>query len=258
MESQSSPRLPVVPEPVYTTISKAADAAASPIWMRRWEADRFSPVGVFTIGGGLLRAQGAVARDLFAASRLRLYTQGCTLLTLFATALYGAILGSSVGPAQVVPAAIKFPAVILASCGLCLPSFYIFQALAGARLTFQQALAAVMMLGAAAGLILLACAPIVWFFSVSTEGDASAFVAGLNAMVIGVSVAFGFHFLTRTHRYTAWKYGERMFDLRVMALWFALVLLVAAQMAHFIGPLDDERGWLGTERGFFLAALFAA
>lgn len=254
--TQSSPRLPAVPDHAYHACQAPEPSPVRP-WILRWESDVFAPVHVLSVGGGLLRAQGAVARDLFAGAGLRAYTQGCALLTVFATVLYGAILGSTVGPAQVLPAAVKFPAVILLACGLCLPSFFIFQALTGARLTLQQALAAVMMLGGAAGLILLACAPIMWFFSVSTESDAGGFVAGLNACVICMAVAFGFHFLTRAHRYTVWKYGERLFDLRVMVIWFLLLLLVAAQLAHFIGPLDAERSLLETRRGFFLAALFS-
>lgn len=223
-------------------------------WLRRWEADEFKPANMLAIGGGLLRAQGAVSRDLFDSRSLPTYIGGCALITLFACVLYGAILGSTAGPAQVLPAALKFPAVILASCGLCLPSFYVFQALTGARLSLPQAVAAVLMLGAAAGLILLACAPIVWFFSVSTE-DSSGFLGGLNAAVIALSVAFGFHFLSRAHRYVSWKYGERLFDGRVLAVWFLLLVLVAAQMVHFIGPLDKDRGFADTKRGFFLTAL---
>lgn len=224
-------------------------------WLSRWEADEFHPASMFAVGGGLLRAQGAVSRDLFTSRGLATYIGGCALLTVFAGMLYGAILGSTQGPAQVLPAALKFPAVILASCGLCLPSFYVFQALTGARLTLLQAVASVLMLGAAAGLILLACAPIVWFFSVSTEGDAGGFLAGLNAAVIALAAAFGFHFLTRAHRYVSWKYESRLFDGRVLAVWFILLLLVAAQMAHFIGPLDAGRDLVETERGFFLTAL---
>ena len=76
------------------------------------------------------------------------------------------------------------------------------------------------------------------------------------AVIIALSTTFGFHFLARTHRYVAWKHGERLFDGRVLALWFVLLVMVAAQMAHFIGPLDTERGLFDTERGFFLAELF--
>jgi hypothetical protein len=246
-EPGGTPYRPPLPRPERPALPKA--------WMRRWDADNFTRASILSVGGGLLRAQGAVCRDLFAGRDLHGYILGCTLLTVFACVLYGAILGSIEGPAQVLPAAAKFPAVILASCGLCLPSFYVFQALTGARLSLAQALASVMMLGAAAGLILLACAPVVWFFSVSTEGDGGEFLSGLHAAVIALSVAFGFHFLSRTHRYTAWKYGERLFDGRVLAVWFVLLILVAAQMAHFIGPLDGERGWLEAHRGFFLSAL---
>jgi hypothetical protein len=78
----------------------------------------------------------------------------------------------------------------------------------------------------------------------------------MHAVIITISTAFGFHFLSRTHRYIRWKHDERLFDGRVLMVWGALLLLVAAQMAHFIGPLDADRGLFETQRGFFLSALF--
>ena len=225
-------------------------------WFKRWEADEFTVTGPLSVGAGLLRAQGAVARDLFGDRNLNTYIAGCGLITVFASLLYGAILGSVGGAGEVVHAAIKFPVVIVGACAICLPSFYVFQALTGARLSLKQALASVLMLGAAAGLILLGCAPIAWFFSVSTTADSGAFLGLMHAVVIALSTTFGFHFIARTHRYVSWKHGERLFDGRVLALWFVLLVLVAAQMAHYLGPLDNERGMFETERGFFLSALF--
>jgi len=223
-------------------------------WMRRWESDDFRRNGMLSVGTGLLRAQGAVARDLAGGCSLNTYIAGCGLLMLGAAMLYGAILGSTQG--LVLQAALKFPVVIVGACGTCLPSFFVFQALMGARLSLKQALAAVLMLGAAAGLILLGCAPIMWFFSVSTSGDADIFLGVMNGLILAFSTLFGFHFLSRTHRYLKWKHDQRLFDGRVLALWGVLLVLVAAQMASFIGPLDADRGLFETERGFFLQALF--
>lgn len=243
---------PVDGPPAYGTV------VANPPrpWFKRWESDEFQLAGPLSVGNGLLRAQGAVARDLLGSRNLNTYIAGCGMITVFASLLYGAILGSVSGAGQVAFAAMKFPVVIVGSCAICLPSFYVFQALTGARLTFQQALASVLMLGAAAGLILLGCAPIAWFFSVSTNDGTTTFLGLMHAVIIALSTTFGFHFLARTHRYVAWKHGERLFDGRVLALWFVLLVMVAAQMAHFIGPLDTERGLFDTERGFFLAELF--
>jgi hypothetical protein len=224
-------------------------------WMKRWDADDFKRAGPLSVGAGLLRAQGAVARDLLHARCMNTYIAGCGILMVGAAVLYGAILGSASG--LVWQAALKFPVVIVGAGGICLPSFFVFQALMGARLTLQQALAAVLMLGAAAGLILLGCAPIAWFFSVSTSGDADVFLGAMHAAILSISTLFGFHLLNRTHRYLKWKHGERLFDGRVLMLWGALLILVAAQMAHFVGPLDTERGLFETRRGFFLMELFS-
>lgn len=227
-------------------------------WQHRWDSEQFTVVGPFSVGGGLLRAQGAVARDLFSERKLYTYIAGCGLIMIFASLLYGAILGSVGGAERVLFAAFKFPVVIVGSCAICLPSFFVFQALTGARLSFKQALAAVLMLGAAAGLILLGCAPIAWFFSVSTGDDARSFLGMMHAVVIAISTGFGFHFVFRAHRYVTWKYDSKLFDGRVLLLWFGLLVLVAAQMAHYIGPLDETRGLLETRHGFFLGTLFQA
>lgn len=244
---------PLPPPPAVTRMFAPLPRA----WMSRWEADLFQPASALAVGSGILRAQGAVARDLMRDRRGATYLGGLALLALAATAIYGAILGSFSGPQQMVFAAIKFPLVILGSCAICLPSFHVFNALMGARVNLLQSANAVLLLAAAAGLILLACAPVVWFFSISTDDGARGFMVALHLLTLGVAGLFGIHLLWRVHRYALFKDGARFTDGRVLALWLGVFLLVSAQLAHFVGPLLAGGEFFTGERGFFLRALFS-
>ncbi|MBX3474559.1 MAG: hypothetical protein KF754_09265 [Planctomycetes bacterium] len=224
-------------------------------WMARWEADTFTPCGPLAVGGGLLRAQGAVARDLMRDRHGRLYCLGLLALALFASALYGAILGAFSGPQQMLFAAIKFPVVVLGACAICLPSFHVFNALMGARLNLMQSTNAVLLVAAAAGLILLACAPVVWFFSLSTEEGARGFMIGLHLLTLGVATAFGVNLIWRVQRYARFKDQASLMDGRVLALWLCVFLIVAAQLAHHLGPLVNPGDFFSGQRGFFVTAL---
>lgn len=232
------------------------DTSPPRAWIARWEADMLSPASPLAVGGGLLRAQGAVARDLMRDRHSSTYMRGFALLALAASGLYGAILGAFAGPQQMLFSALKFPLVVLGSCAICLPSFHVFNALLGARVNLRQSAIAVLMLAAAAGLILLACAPVVWFFSLSTDEGAQGFMTVLHLLTLGVATAFGIHLLSRVQRYARFKDGANLIDGRVLALWLCVFLAVAAQMAHFVGPLVSEGDFLAAERGFFATALF--
>lgn len=225
-------------------------------WMARWETDVFAPSNPLAVGGGLLRAQGAVARDLMRDRSGAVYFRGLLLLALSASALYGLVLGAFSNPQQMLYSALKFPMVVLGSCAICLPSFHVFNALMGARLSLRQSANAVLLLAAAAGLILLACAPVVWFFSLSTDENARAFMIGLHLLTLGVATTFGINLIYRVQRYARFKDHANLFDGRVLGLWLGVFLMVAAQLAHYAGPLVSGGEFFNAERGFFVTALF--
>lgn len=258
---------PMGPPPVYsspaqrgtgTTLAIGAKMEPVPTWMQRWDADAFeiAAPGLLRVGGALLKSQGQVARDLSHGYGAWRYLAGCMALIAFATCGYGAIIGSFAGMEQACKAALKLPLVVLGAAAICLPSFYVFQCLMGARLSLRQAAQSIALLAAAASLILLACAPIVWFFSMSTEMDSPAFVALLHLGVAGAGAFFGMRLLWRMRAYLERrKPGERLFDGRVLALWLLLFLVVTAQMACYLGPLMNDGPFFSGERGLFVGAL---
>lgn len=237
--------------------------AVAPAWLQRWASDQFDigvakggPWSRLRIGGATLKAQGAVCRDLFEGRELATYTANFGLLVLLCSLVYGAIVGSFSGWTQAAAASAKFPIVVLGSAILCLPSFYVFQCLAGARLTLAQSAAAIFYFAAAAGLILLACAPIVWFFTISTEATAWRFVTLLHVGVAAFAAGFGVQCLSRAQRYFEWlRPKETIFHRGTLNAWYALYLILAVQMSYYLRPLLSEGPFFTGERGVFTSAV---
>jgi len=252
LSAEPLPGGPVPAPPPHTPVS----ASAPRDWFGRWEADSFTPANSLDVCTGLLRAQGAVARDLMRDRHGARYLGGMLLLALAASALYGAILGSFAGPQQMMFAALKFPVVVLGSCAICLPSFHVFNALMGARVNLMQSANCVMLIAAGAGLILLACAPVVWFFSLSTDDGARGFMVALHVLTLAVACGFGITLIWRVQRYARLKENVRMIDGRVLVLWLGVFLMAAAQFAHYAGPLLSDGELFAANRGFFLTELF--
>ena len=89
-----------------------------------------------------------------------------------AFALYGLLMGSFSGGAQLLAASVKVSGGALLSALICLPSLYIFACLTGAEVSLR-ALAGVLSAALAlTGLLLLGFAPVAWVFSQSTESIA--------------------------------------------------------------------------------------
>lgn len=219
-------------------------AAGGPLWRR------------LGVGGAILKAQGAICRDLHDGRGLSTYGAGFLMLTLLASSAYGAVVGSFAGWPQAGYATLKFPIVVIGSALMCLPSFYVFQCLSGARLTLAQAATAVLYFSAAAGMLLLAFAPIAWFFTVSTEVTAWRFIVALHFSVSAIAAAFGIGVLNRAERYLACLHpGTALLRRSVLSGWFLLYLIVAAQMAYYLRPLLWPGPFWTGERGLFLEAL---
>ena len=218
------------------------------------DALRRGALGPFSVVGAVLRAPGAFIRDLRTGRNLGSYAAGLVLTTLLFSAAYGAILGLFQPGLQTLFAAAKLPVVVLGTALLCTPTFYVFNAILGSKFTFRQTAAAVLWLSAAVALVLVAFAPIAWFFTVSTRGP--GFLTFLHLFVFLIATSYGIHSLNTARKYldhleTSYPsiHGAFLF------LWFVIVLFVGLQMAYalrpFLEPLPDHRFMLG-ERGLFL------
>lgn len=209
--------------------------------------------GRLSVVGALLRAPGAILRDLKEERNFAAYAGSLILTTVLFAAAYGAILGMFQPGLQTLFAAAKLPVVVLGTAFLCTPTFYVFNAILGSAFTFRQTLGAVLFLTASTVIVLVAFAPIAWFFTVSTRG--TGFLMVLHGFVFLVAVVYGMRSLNMARKYLAHLENcHTPIHGTVLFLWFAIVVFVALQMGWylrpFVEPLPDLRFFLG-ERGLF-------
>ncbi len=175
-------------------------------------------------------------------------------------ALYGAASGFFQGGSQILVAAFKAPLILLASLGLCAPSFYVLSSLEGVEVTPRWLAAAVVGLAGMLGLLLLALMPIAWLFSVSS--GSLAFIAVMQLLVWIVAVHFGYRFLTAalSQRRTD---GTSQVDgtsqaggaSRPPIAWMVLFVLVSLQVASQMRPVlwrAEDEALFAPRKMFFL------
>lgn len=142
-------------------------------------------------------------------------------------ALYGAAAGFFQGGDQILVAALKAPLIIFFTLLLCLPSLYVFSAVAGAEWTRRNF--AVLLAGFAAtlALVLLALLPINWLFSTSSRrlGGAAFFQFVLWLLALGLAWRFLRHGLKAS--------GAR----GGLIVWLVLFCVVSLQAATFLRPV---------------------
>ena len=171
------------------------------------------------------------------------------LLALFAVpafALYGLLMGSFSGGAQLLAASAKVSGGTLLSALICLPSLYIFACLTGAEVSLRGLAGVLFAALALTGLLLLGFAPVAWVFSQST--DSVAFIGTLHLLFWTIAAWFGLRLFS--HMANALRVPERT-HLRV---WMAIFVLVCLQMTTSLRPIiGTSEHWLPTEKKFFLA-----
>jgi hypothetical protein len=114
--------------------------------------------------GEILRAPEAVARRCREERDLPALV--ATALTVIAagSAVFGGVVGSMRGGAQILFAAIKMPLVILVTLALCGPAFHVLAAVFGRPWSLRTVVSMVLSAGARASLVQLALAPALWLF----------------------------------------------------------------------------------------------
>jgi hypothetical protein len=142
-------------------------------------------------------------------------------------ALYGAAAGSFQGGAQIAIAAFKAPLIALGSLALCVPSLYVFSALAGARFTPRGFLENVAGFAALLTLVLVGLLPIGWLFSVGSRSR--LLMVWFHVVAWSIALAFG-------HRFLSFSVGEGR-PRAALVLWTGLLALVSFQLATQLRPV---------------------
>jgi hypothetical protein len=156
--------------------------------------------------------------------------------SLAALALYGAAAGFFQGGGQVAVAALKAPLILALSLALCLPSLYIFAALAGAPVSRRLFVQLVAGFAGMVALLLVGLLPISWLFSVSSRS--LPFVVWLHLLAWLIAAGFGVRFLSR---------GLDRQVPGALRVWLLLFLLVSCQVATLLRPVL----WRGPDEGLF-------
>ena len=172
-------------------------------------------------------------------------------LLIFALAgmsIYGVVVGSFAGGAQLWIAPAKLALGTLLSVSICLPSLYIFACLGGidARLrTISGVLFAAVGLSA---LLLIGFGPVAWIFSQST--DSVAFIGALHLALWAIGIGFGLRLIGAMGRLLGGSAGQ-------MKLWSLIFIVVCLQMTTTLRPIiGTSNRFLPGEKKFFLAHWF--
>ncbi|HYF34618.1 MAG TPA: hypothetical protein VD994_04955 [Prosthecobacter sp.] len=166
-------------------------------------------------------------------------------ITVLSLSVFGFLLGTVSGGVQLWAAPVKVALGTLAAVAICLPSLYIFSALAGLEARLHQVAAVVLTMVALIGLLLLGFAPVVWVFSASTGS-----ITFMGLLTLGfwlISLLFGARLLlgmTRTLGLQTKAY---------LLLWLGIFLVVTLQMSTSLRPIiGSAPTLLPTEKRFFL------
>ena len=168
------------------------------------------------------------------------------VLALIGMALYGIVVGTFLGGAQLLIAPIKIVSGTVLAILICFPSLYIFSCLDGmeARIrTLSGILFAAVCLTA---LLLIGFAPVGWIFSQST--DSVALMGALHLAFWSVGLSFGLRLLAAAGRFLGT--GGR----RHLKIWNVIFVLVCLQMTATLRPIiGTSATFLPHEKKFFVA-----
>lgn len=179
-----------------------------------------------------LRGRGIFAIDAPLLGRLR----WLLILLLTCGMFYGAVMGTFSGLApgrfqQLLYSGVKVPILLLATFGLCLPSFFVVNMLAGLRGDFGQVMRALIATQSCVTVVLAALAPItaLWYVSCADYGLVLLF----NMAMFGVASGAAQIVVRRYYRPLIQREPRHR---HLLWAWFVLYAFVGIQMAWVLRP----------------------
>ncbi len=150
-------------------------------------------------------------------------------------ALFGAVMGSTHSLWQTLSSAVKLPILFLATLIICAPTLYFFNVLFGSNQSLTQNVALILTAITVTAVLLLAFAPIILFFLLTTSQY--QFFKLLNVAIFIASGSMGVMFLSQGMRIVAGE-GDGNDKARrwVLRLWMFLYAFVGSQLAWTIRP----------------------
>ena len=149
---------------------------------------------------------------------------------------YGVMMGTFSGLGagrwpQLVYSGVKVPLLLLATFGLCLPTFFVLNTVAGLRDDFGQALSAVIATQAGAAVVLAALAPLTALCYLSCANYPTALL--WNLLMFGVASIAAQRVLRRYYRPLI---ARNRLHRSMLLAWFVLYGFVGVQTAWVLRP----------------------
>jgi hypothetical protein len=192
----------------------------------------------------LLKHPGRIVYEL-EGGRERALALWLFFFSLGGMAVYGLVVGSLAGGAQLWIAPAKLAFGTLLSVLICLPSLYIFSCLGGSDVRLAAVAGGLAAAVCLSSLLLIGFAPVAWIFSQST--DSVAFMGTLHLLFWMIGLFFGLRLIGGMSRFR----GEsRRGHLKT---WGVIFILVCLQMTTTLRPiLGRSDHFLPREKKFFV------
>jgi hypothetical protein len=201
-------------------------ASTTPLPEQPWIEPRPLPDNLLGSFDELLRSPEHVLNRARTAERRREVRRlfGGAVAMLLA---YGLAAGFFEGGFQILIAGLKTPVIVLGAMLLCMPSLYVFSALAGADLSRERFWTGAAGFLGLISLLMIALLPVNWLFSVSSRS--LWFVMMLHMGVWQIASLFAYRFLQKAF----FPSGRAA----VLLLWSALFFCVAFQVTTVLRPV---------------------
>lgn len=167
------------------------------------------------------------------------------IIALVASTIYGIVVGTFSGGAQLWAAPVKIVIGLFFSALICLPSLYIFSCLNGSPARLVEIGGMLAGLLALMTVLLIGFAPVAWVFSQSIQSVAA--MGALHLLFWAIACYFGLRFLESGLRHLEGKARSGH------ALWILIFMLVMLQMTTALRPIvGTSEQFLPKEKKFFL------
>lgn len=199
---------------------------------------------VFNVVDCLLKSPGKIVYEIKNNSDDKMQM---LLLFIFMVSIciFGFINGLFSGELQIVYSSLKYPVCVFLSSLICLPSLYIFLALSGLDIKFNEAMGFLFVAVSIASIILVGFTPILWIFSQST--DSVFFMGLLNIVFCLVAGNIGFSVLNKIVEFLSKNKRE------FVTVWIIIFYCVIFQMATVLRPLiGSSKAIITYEKKFFI------
>lgn len=172
---------------------------------------------------------------------LNLKLRGLLLYSALFLAIFGAVIGSEHSALQAISSAIKLPLLFFITLLVCTPTLYFFNTIFEASLSVSQTAALLLSAIAMTAVVLLAFAPIVIFFQITSAQY--QFFKLLNVVIFVIAGWIGVRQLGQGIRFiTANDVRGARSRRRILWLWILLYAFVGSQLAWTLRPFFGAPG----------------